>query len=177
MSPFSACGGAQKRSGSPLRLRGGVGGGVPTNIEPEAASSDTRWQFFGATIHPFALALHDALKGAFGDSKVGGVVVILPDLSYDPDMVQALLSASHTALLASAERETRFVLVQQGRVGGAFARTLHLESPQIATYVVTVPFDRPESDGSLPRHLPIRAERRFFFAAVGVETMGCRTEY
>ena len=39
---------------------------------------------------------------------------------------------------------TRFVLVQHGGGGSAFARSLHLEEPGIATCVVDVPPDHPE---------------------------------
>lgn len=135
----------KSRSGVNARTTGNSHTNGGTEVAPFETRFETRWQFFGATTHPLARALHDVLKGAFGDSTVGGVVVLLPDLSYDADLVQALLSASRAALLACAERETRFVVVQQGRVGGAFARTLHLEAPQLATCVVTVPFDRPEA--------------------------------
>ncbi|HAX77575.1 MAG TPA: hypothetical protein DCY88_17490 [Cyanobacteria bacterium UBA11372] len=43
------------------------------------------------------------------------------------------------------ERGNRFVLVQHGGVGAAFARTFYLENPQITTCVVNIPLDLPQA--------------------------------
>jgi enediyne polyketide synthase len=57
--------------------------------------------------------------------------------------IELLLEGARAVL---AERENaRFVLVQQGGGGAAFARTLYLEAPQVTTCVVNVPVAHPQA--------------------------------
>ncbi|HEY3956717.1 MAG TPA: type I polyketide synthase [Streptosporangiaceae bacterium] len=97
---------------------------------PEAAGD---WQVFASEGHPLASAAADALRGAgLGD----GVLVCLP----------AECGAQHVPLMLAAAREAlahpgpcRFAVVQDSHGGSGLAKTLHLESPGVATTVITLP--------------------------------------
>jgi enediyne polyketide synthase len=98
-----------------------------------AAGAGGEWQIFAAEGHPFAAGLRDRLQAASGGP---GVAVCLP----------ARLEEAHAALLLRAARAVlalpgapRFLVVQHGGGGGAFARTLHIEAPRVATCIVDVP--------------------------------------
>jgi enediyne polyketide synthase len=92
------------------------------------------WRLFAAADHPLAAGLGAALAGAEGS----GVVVCLPARP-DERAVPLLLDAARAALEGRAPRA--FVMVQNGPGAASFARSLHLESPWIATHVVDVPPD------------------------------------
>ncbi len=96
------------------------------------------WQVIAPPDHPLA----DTLQQAFAQAGGGGVAVCLPP---EPDErhVSLLLEAAQAAL--ALEESPRFVLVQHGGGGAAFARTLHLEAPEIAVCVVDVPVDHPQA--------------------------------
>ena len=97
------------------------------------------WQMVAPTEHP----LRETLATALQESQIrGGVVLCLPQ---DPgeEEVDLLLEASAAAL--SGEGSPRFVVVQQDGGGGAFARSLHLEAPSVATSVIDLPFDHPRA--------------------------------
>jgi enediyne polyketide synthase len=83
-----------------------------------------------------------SFRKAFSNAPGRGVVVLLPP---DPDARHGhvLLAAAHQAL--KSREGNRFVVVEQGGGGGAFARTLHLEAPEIACCVVNVPLDHPQA--------------------------------
>ncbi len=72
----------------------------------------------------------------------GGVVVCVPPGS-DERRVGLLLAGARAVLTGGVA--TRFVLVQNGGSGAAFARTLHLEVPGMTTCVVDVPFTHPKA--------------------------------
>lgn len=84
--------------------------------------------------HPLASALQK-LRG-------GGVVLCLPPAPNEQH-ISLLLQAARAAL--AQKSGARFILVQQGCGAAAFARTLHLEHPEIITCVIDLPFDRPEA--------------------------------
>src|SRR5213078_2052001 len=63
-------------------------------------------------------------------------------------------------------KENHFVLVQQDRGAASFARSLHLENPEIATCVVDLPFDHPQAvewiaaeAGAARGHVDVRYDR------------------
>ncbi|ETX04229.1 MAG: hypothetical protein ETSY2_29980, partial [Candidatus Entotheonella gemina] len=96
------------------------------------------WRVIAPSDYPLTASLQQSLNRAGG----GGVVVCLPP---EPD-------AHHVSLLLEgaravwANREgTRFVLVQHGGSAAAFARTLHLEMPEVVTCVVDLPMDHPHA--------------------------------
>ncbi len=90
--------------------------------------------------HPLAGRL-SALLATSGP----GVAVGLPPA---PDVrmgetIELLLAASRALLAGAGPR--RFLVVQEGGGGGGFARTLHLELPEVATCVVDLPFGDPRA--------------------------------
>lgn len=91
-----------------------------------------KWQLFSSPSHPLARAVFEAL----GTLNTTGVLVCLgsdPSES-DPEL---LLAAARKSITDTGSRY--FVLIQQGNVGGGFARTLHLESPGLTTCVLNMP--------------------------------------
>ena len=70
------------------------------------------------------------------------------------------------------EAVDRFVLVQHGGGAASFARTLHLEAPQIATCVVDVPVDHPRAAD----WIVAEAEAMFGFTEVHYDESGRRRE-
>src|SRR6185295_711089 len=63
----------------------------------------------------------------------------------------------------AAPRPLRFALVQQGGVGGGFARTLHLEMRDAVTAVIDLPLDHPEAaaaSGYVEAHYDAAGRRR-----------------
>jgi enediyne polyketide synthase len=81
--------------------------------------------------------LNPASQSAPGSS----VVVSLP-AHPDERHIRLLLAA---AAQARSRDGNRFVIVEHGGGGGAFARSLHLESPEIVCCVVAVPDGHPEA--------------------------------
>lgn len=97
------------------------------------------WQVLATTENHFA----ESLRRKFADCEWGnGIVVCLPP---NPDEASAgqLLKAARLAL--KGKDGTRFVLAQTGQGAAAFARTLHLEAPQVTTCVVSVPQSHPQA--------------------------------
>ncbi|MBV9958791.1 MAG: SDR family NAD(P)-dependent oxidoreductase, partial [Acidobacteria bacterium] len=97
------------------------------------------WRVLASSSHPLA----DSLRRAFTacDAGRGCVVCLSPDS--DESELSLLLEGAREVL--SAGEETWFVLVQQDACASAFARTLHLEAPQVNTCVLKVPFDWPRA--------------------------------
>ncbi|HEY2951455.1 MAG TPA: SDR family NAD(P)-dependent oxidoreductase [Verrucomicrobiae bacterium] len=97
----------------------------------------SRWQIVAPPNHPLSARLHQALC----DLPASGVIVCLPEAP-DETCVKLLLDGARTVLAAGAgeERQT-FALVQHGVGAGGFARSLHLERPEVTTCVVDLPFD------------------------------------
>ncbi len=97
------------------------------------SSSYGDWQLFASDGHPIAAALQDALRKA----KLGdGVLLCLPR-DTDEQHAALMLSAARAAL--SLKSPARFVAVGDRRGAAGLAKTLHLESPSVATTVVTLP--------------------------------------
>jgi len=102
------------------------------------------WQVIAAESHP----LFDSVRQAAQQLPGAGVIVLLPEKGAYPrpfdagSTISLLLEGGRTALRDGA---SRFVLVQHGFGAGAFARTLHLESPSISTCVIDVPFSHSEA--------------------------------
>jgi enediyne polyketide synthase len=93
------------------------------------------WRIVAPPDHPLAGPLAARLEGS-------GVALLLPpevDERHPPLFVEAAQAA-----LASPG-PLRFLVIQQGGVGGAFARTLHLEIPGTATTVLDLPADHPDA--------------------------------
>jgi enediyne polyketide synthase len=105
---------------------------TPRSLPRRAASTEPGpWKIVAPEDHPLASV---RLPG-------NGVLLCLPPR---PD-------ESHVRLFVDAAREViesnapRLLVVQQEGGGAAFARTLHLEMPQVATRVVDVPFNHPDA--------------------------------
>lgn len=129
---------------------------------PEASSRRAAgaWHILAPPDHPLAPALRETFALADGC----GVVVCLPGV---PSLGETGMLPGHTtpecaaraaafehsmrlllegARAALAMREQpRFVLVQHGWSAAGFARTLHLENPEITTCVVDVPVGHPRA--------------------------------
>jgi enediyne polyketide synthase len=90
-------------------------------------TGDGSWRIVAPPGHPLALPLAVPLSG-------DGVLLCLPR---DPD-------ENHAGLFLEAARlaTTRLLVVGDG---GGFARTFHLERPEVATRVVDVPFEHPDA--------------------------------
>ncbi|HEX4498810.1 MAG TPA: SDR family NAD(P)-dependent oxidoreductase [Thermoanaerobaculia bacterium] len=109
----------------------------PVGAQHAAPSSALRhdWQIVAPPDHPLTARLAVRLEGS-------GVALLLPpdvDERHPPLFVEAAQAA------LALPGPGRFLLVQQGGVGGAFARTLHLEIPGTSTCVVELPFDHPDA--------------------------------
>ena len=96
------------------------------------------WSVLAQAAHPLATSLERALH-EHGAGR--GVVVCMAARPSEGDIALLLEGAR----LAMQNRGTRFVVVQQGGGGGAFARSLHLESRDTTACVIDVPFDHPEA--------------------------------
>ena len=96
----------------------------------------------GTVMAPPGHVLSAALSALVAESAIGGVFVCLPP---EPDdSVPSLLLAAAKSVL-DGETAARLVLVQSCPVGGAFARSLHLEAPHVVTCVIRLPFDHPQA--------------------------------
>ncbi|HEX7332826.1 MAG TPA: SDR family NAD(P)-dependent oxidoreductase, partial [Pyrinomonadaceae bacterium] len=91
-------------------------------------------------IAPPGQPLADDLRASFADQAGDGVVVYLPR-ECDETIVGLLLASARKAL----QRSCRFVMVQHGHGAAGFARTLHLESPNVTTCVVNIPESHPRA--------------------------------
>lgn len=91
------------------------------------------WQVLSAPEDRFAESLQAELTGKeFGEA----VVVCLPR-ERNETVIDLLLQAGRLAL--AAKKQTRFILVQQGKSAASFARTLYAEAPRIDVCVITIP--------------------------------------
>jgi enediyne polyketide synthase len=108
---------------------------------PRAAAPAQRggWRLVGPADHP----LRASLAAALADVGGTGVALCLPAGAAEPP-VELFLAAAREALAATADaagaKPVRLLVVQQDGGGAAFARTLHLEQPAVATVVVDLPF-------------------------------------
>ena len=63
--------------------------------------------------------------------------------SPDEKEIPRLLEAARNVM--AGQGGSHLVVVQQGWGGGGFARTLHLEMPDVVVCVVNVPLDHPQA--------------------------------
>jgi enediyne polyketide synthase len=106
-----------------------------------AGSGEGAWQVLAP---PQNHTLADSLRAALVEAKRpgGGCVVCLPP---EPDERQIGLLLEAARSLLDAQQQSAFVLVQHGGGVASFARSLHLEMPQIDTCVVDVPPEDPRA--------------------------------
>src|SRR5581483_6928146 len=104
-----------------------------------ALESDGAWRIIAAPDDPLRAALEAGFAQQGGG---GGVVVCLPPRP-DERHLGLLLEGALAALEARAAG--RFVLVQRDGGAASFARTLHLEAPELTTCVVDVPHEHPRA--------------------------------
>ena len=102
-----------------------------THHQPSTTTSAS-WQVFAPADHPFASALQQKLAA----SGAGGVLLCLPEHPTE-EHIRLVLEAARA--LAAPGSAPCFVLVQHGWGAAGFARTLHLETPDLTTCVVNVP--------------------------------------
>jgi len=120
------------------------------------------WQIIAPSEYPLATPLQEAFARL---ERGGGVVVCLPP-NPDERHLKLLLEGARAVLKKSTDGPgidtlrystsespltthhspltNRFVLVQHGGDGAAFARALHLEAPELTTCVVDVPLEHPK---------------------------------
>ncbi|HEX5757554.1 MAG TPA: SDR family NAD(P)-dependent oxidoreductase, partial [Thermoanaerobaculia bacterium] len=101
----------------------------------DGSTAERGWQVIALPDDPLAAALAARLAGR-------GCVLCLPP---DTDERHAALFLAAARAVIEAPRPARFVLVQPDGVGGGFARTLHLEMPEVAVAVVALPVEHPEA--------------------------------
>lgn len=106
----------------------------PLSALPGPAAAERAWTVIAPPDHPLAEVLAGRLAGR-------GVALCLPP---DVDERHAGLFVEAARAVLAAPRPGRFLLVQPDGVGGGFARTLHLEMPEVAVRVVTAPLDHVE---------------------------------
>jgi enediyne polyketide synthase len=111
---------------------------LPRRGQP-AAGEEGSWRVVAPPHHPLAGPLAAALASRLPGS---GVALLLPP-EVDERHGGLFVEAAQAALAALGP--LRFALIQQGGVGGGFARTLHQEIPGTATCVVELPFDHPDA--------------------------------
>jgi enediyne polyketide synthase len=104
-------------------------------MPPGASRVSEAWRVFGNE-------RIEVFRSAFARAPGDGVAVVLP-ADPDPHQARFLLAAGQEALKSG--EGSRFVVVEQGGGGGAFARTLHLEAPDITCCVVSVPVEHAHS--------------------------------
>lgn len=104
----------------------------------QIATGSGPWQVISPPDHPLA----ETLLPAFATAAGSGVAVCLPPQP-DERHLPLLLTGVQAAL--AMPNSPRFVLVQHGGGGAAFARTFHTEMPHLPICVVDVPLDQPEA--------------------------------
>ncbi|MDJ0597668.1 MAG: SDR family NAD(P)-dependent oxidoreductase [Crocosphaera sp.] len=91
-------------------------------------------------IAPIDDKLKTLLETAFSQYEGNGVVICLPSQA-DEQIIDHLLEGAKIAINES----NYFILVQQGYSAASFARSLHLENPDIKTCVIDVPINHPDA--------------------------------
>jgi enediyne polyketide synthase len=139
---------------------------------PAGPAGHGGWQLFASSPHPYAQPLLEALEQAeLGD----GVLLCLPQEA-DEEHIQLMLDAARAAL--SLTGDARFVAVG-GRKGAAgMAKTLHLESPSVATTVVITPLPHdptPEQVQQTVEHITADVAATGGFSEVHYDADGQRT--
>jgi enediyne polyketide synthase len=136
----------------------GGSGGQPRDPAPTLSGQENlalaSWQVFAPPGDPLAAALLPALASSSGPRPAGrpdpsvvsapgdpgsapaGVALVLP-LAVGEEQIDLFLAAARAVLAVAGP--SRFVVVQRRGGGGGFARTLHLELPEVTTCVVDLP--------------------------------------
>ncbi|NUR31706.1 MAG: SDR family NAD(P)-dependent oxidoreductase, partial [Catenulispora sp.] len=92
------------------------------------------WEVFATPGH----ALAEPLRGALAVAGIGdGVLLCLPDQA-DENHTELMISAVRSALSRVRQQPVRFVTVGGRRGAAGIAKTLHLETPAVATTVVAL---------------------------------------
>ncbi|HVT14604.1 MAG TPA: SDR family NAD(P)-dependent oxidoreductase [Thermoanaerobaculia bacterium] len=130
------------------------GKGTPPPYRAKKGFSIVNWRVFAPPGDPLAAALLPALASLNGprpagrpdpsvvsapgdpDSAPAGVALVLP-FAVGEEQVDLFLAAARAVLAVAGP--SRFVVVQRRGGGGGFARTLHLELPEVTTCVVDLP--------------------------------------
>ncbi|MFJ8197207.1 type I polyketide synthase [Streptomyces sp. NPDC096152] len=108
-----------------------------------AEGDGPHWTAFAPDRHPLAEPLAAALR----DAGLGGGVLLCLPADCDDEHAALMLSAARAALHPTAPA-ARFVAVGDRRGAAGLAKTLHLEAPDTATTVVTLPLNSlPDLDG------------------------------
>jgi enediyne polyketide synthase len=137
----------------------------PRRRQPATVAAG-QWCVIAPSAHPLA----EELRQAFDRARAGrGVAVCLPPT---PDERQIRLLVEGARALFADRAVDRFVLVQHGEGAASFARTLHVEVPQIATCVVDVPINHPTA----AEWIVAEAEAMFGFTEVHYDRSGRRRE-
>ena len=105
---------------------------VPSRVVAVARGA---WHVIAARGDRLGTQLADALPS---DAR-GGVALVLP-AHLDDAALPLVLRAGRAVL--SGDHPRRLVIAQNGGGGGGFARSLHLEAPDVATLVVDLPRDQ-----------------------------------
>jgi enediyne polyketide synthase len=98
-------------------------------------SQGGRWQVWSEDDHPLA----DFARNTASSWPGHGFLVCLSATGIEKQ-ARILLQAAHAAIGMDAS-DRRFVILQPASMGGSFARTLHLENPEIATCAIQAPLD------------------------------------
>jgi enediyne polyketide synthase len=107
----------------------------PRDRSVAADEAPGNWTIIAPEGHPLAAALAGRLPG-------DGVALLMP-IEVERCHAGLLLEGAHAVL--AAPPTVRVLLVHQGGVGGAFARTLRLEIPAATACIVRVPFAHPQA--------------------------------
>jgi enediyne polyketide synthase len=123
------------------------------------------WRVFAPAKHPLAALL----RQEFARARGAGVVLCLPERT-GMDQISLMLNAARA--LVDLETSPRFVVVQHGWGGTGFAKTLHLETPGLATCVVNVPTKNRRAAAWIVGE----AEAASGFTEAHYDANGCRRE-
>lgn len=107
-------------------------------IKHELSPAKSQWRIIRPDNYPLAEAMENAFRDIDGD----GVIVCLPP---DPDENHIQLLLAGAKVIIEKLNKIRFVLVQHGGGGAAFARSLYMEVPQATVCVVDVPLNAPRA--------------------------------
>lgn len=113
----------------------------PLRLSPRLAGPAGRagqWRVIAPADHPLAAAVAGRVASIAG----AGVVVLLPT-PFGADRVNLLLEGARSVPMGRPG--SKFILVQHGRGARGFAQTLHLESPDVTTCVIDLPWDHPQA--------------------------------
>lgn len=134
--------------------------GGPFRREAPAARETGHWRIFGHGPDSGAAVVASALR-----ARPGAGVLVWLDGSGD-EVPGALLLEAAQAALALPERSA-FVLVQRHGIASAFARTLHLEAPELQVCVVDTPFDAGVPERVLAELRHVRGYAEAFYDGDG----------